>query len=155
VQVDTPPDDIEAIRRLAAAVKARRLELRLSLRKAADIAQVARNTWTSLEEGTRRTSETSYAAIEAVLHWAPGSIEQIKSGEQPTPLTAFPRAQATASRAEAPGESDEALIRVMRSDKLSDEQKARIVRQLIAEQERARQHIIQMADELIAENGQG
>jgi hypothetical protein len=141
---DDPPADLQ---RLAKAVKNRRLELGLSLRKAAETAELARNTWTSLEDASRRTAETSYAAIERTLNWAPGSMKAVLAG-----ATATPEVQpGPGGEPEQPADSDEAIVRVMRSTKLTDAQKARIVRTLIAEQERARRRILAMVDELIDE----
>jgi transcriptional regulator with XRE-family HTH domain len=147
--VATPDEDSGAIRRLADAVKARRLDLGLSLRAAADAAGIARNTWTSLEEGSRRTAVTSYAAIERVLQWKSGSIEQAKAGNKPTPLPANTSTQEPAVGLHTDN-ADEALLRIMRSE-IPDIEKARIVRLIIAEQERARQKMLAMVDDLIAE----
>lgn len=139
----TAHDDTPA--RLAGFIRKRRLELGISARQAAEAAGIARNTWTAAEEGSRRTSETNYAAIERALRWAPGSISRIKTGEGPEPLpTNVPAANSPVN------EADEALVRIMRSD-LPDAEKARIVRLIIAEQEESRRRMLAMVDELIAE----
>ncbi len=146
----TSADDQQQRTRLADVVRARRTELRTSVRAAAKQAGIARDTWIGLEEATRRTAEINYAGIEDTLQWARGSIQLILDGGEPVPVTAD-EAAATAARHPATGTAqpgDAALIRIMRSPDLSDDQKARIVRALIADQER---YAEQRADELIAQ----
>lgn len=52
---------------------------------AARAAELNLKTWQSLERGTRVTRDSSYAGIERTLQWAPGSIETILDGGEPTP----------------------------------------------------------------------
>lgn len=127
----------EERQRLAQAVQTRRQELGLSIRSAADASGIARGTWTALEDGSRRTTDNNYAAIETVLEWAPGSITRTLAGGHPTPVT--------------PGEhalDDEVLVKVMQSN-IPDRQKHRIVQMLIAEQENSRQQLARRAAELV------
>lgn len=63
--------------RLARLVKARRLELRLSVRAAAKAAGVDRNTWSSLEDGTRVLQDRNYDKVETASQWPPGEILRI------------------------------------------------------------------------------
>jgi transcriptional regulator with XRE-family HTH domain len=132
---------------LAELVRNRRIDRHLSVRQAAETAGVARNTWAAVEDGTRRLADNNYAGIEKALAWQSGSIADILRGGTPTELPA------TAVTATPPGpqadDADEALIRVMRSD-IPDHDKARIVRLLIQERERARQQLLKMADDLLA-----
>jgi lambda repressor-like predicted transcriptional regulator len=69
--------------RLTRLVVARRRELGLSIRGAATTAGLARNTWTTLENGTHRLTDRSYSTVEATLGWAPGSIAAILAGGDP------------------------------------------------------------------------
>ena len=112
---------------------------------------MARGTWTALEDGTRRTAENKHAGIERALGWAPGSIRSILNGGQPTegpstgPATVtFPPGSAEIDVIPVMSRSgegtyvpvaDPALVKVMNSD-LDDRTKAKIVKILIAEQER-------------------
>ncbi|MGK5681627.1 hypothetical protein [Actinoplanes sp. URMC 104] len=145
--------DIDQRRRLAAAVRARRLELGISVRAAATQTAIARDTWIGLEEATRRTAKTAYATIERTLQWAPGSIYAILDGGDAQPLSPTASATGESSTAlatspapEPPHPADTALIRVMRNPDLTDQQKARIIRAVIAEQQRFAD---QRAEELI------
>jgi hypothetical protein len=72
--------------RLGLLVVARRKELGLSIREAARRAGVMRPTWTGLEEGSRRTADYNFAAMERTLSWGPGSIEAVLSGGEPTAI---------------------------------------------------------------------
>jgi transcriptional regulator with XRE-family HTH domain len=69
---------------LGERIAARRKELGLSVRAAAEAAQVDRNTWSSAENGTRRLAEYNYAGVERTLRWEPGSIDAILAGDEPT-----------------------------------------------------------------------
>lgn len=146
-------DDDTPIRRLAGKVKARRLQLGLSVRQAAETADIARNTWTALEDGSKKTAETSYAAVERTLRWAAGSINTIKAGGEPREIATPEPAPLPDNAAQIPAsDADAAIIRIMRSDEITDEQKARIIRVLIAEQEESRRRFMDMAERLIAES---
>jgi transcriptional regulator with XRE-family HTH domain len=71
---------------LGQLVLARRKELGLSIREAARRAGVMRPTWTGLEQGSRRTADYNFAAMERTLGWAAGSIESVLDGGEPTPV---------------------------------------------------------------------
>ncbi len=147
---DGPEQTPDQRTRLAKAVENRRLELGLSARAAATAAGVARGTWESAENGSRRTLKSNYASIEKALRWAPGSIQAILDGGNPTPavppVTGHAELTLPAVSANA---SDEALIRVMNSPDLDDAAKAKIMRLLIAEQERFARERVTRAEELI------
>lgn len=70
--------------RLGSLIRQRRLELRLSEREAVKLAAIARNTWSGAEKGRTRTAEHNWPGIEQALRWAPGSIEAILAGGEPT-----------------------------------------------------------------------
>lgn len=144
--------------RLAQLVRERRLQLGLSVRAAADNGGLARGTWIGLEEGTRRTADNNYAAIEHALHWTTGSVGRILEGGDPgiiqhvavnesLRLTGGVTAHVTTA-AQAASDRDEALARVMRSD-LDDELKAQIVQMLIAEKREAEKQRLKRAEQLI------
>lgn len=78
--------DNDVWNRLGQAVKDRRLELGLSVRAAATIAEINRATWGTLEEGDRRLSRHLWKGVEGALAWAPGSVSRILAGGDPTPL---------------------------------------------------------------------
>jgi hypothetical protein len=90
-------------RRLGQLVLARRKELGLSIREAARRASVMRPTWTGLEQGTRRTADYNFAAMERTLEWGPGSIESILSGGDAVSIGALPGPRA-AETATAPAD---------------------------------------------------
>lgn len=77
------PDD--ARERLAARVRQRRRELRLSQAAAAAEAGMDRNTWMAMEAATRAVADWKYADIERVLQWPVGTVESIVSGEEKKP----------------------------------------------------------------------
>jgi hypothetical protein len=68
--------------RLATLVKQRRLGLRLARKAAADAAGVSKDTWRRVEEG-EPVREMSYAKIEPILKWTPGSCLAILAGGEP------------------------------------------------------------------------
>lgn len=65
--------------RLARLVKERRLKLKLSVRAAAKAAGIDRNTWSSLEDGSRVLQDRNYAKVEEALNWPTGEILRILS----------------------------------------------------------------------------
>ncbi|MEV5629133.1 helix-turn-helix domain-containing protein [Micromonospora tulbaghiae] len=110
---------------LAARVRARRMELGLSVRKAAESAEMDRNTWSYLEDGSRRTAEFKYAGIERALRWAPGSVAAILGGGEPTPADP------------AVAVEDDEEIALVRSDpRLSDEMRERIIALILERRQR-------------------
>jgi transcriptional regulator with XRE-family HTH domain len=68
-------------------VTRRRQELGLDAAQLARQAGVDPKTLASLEHGERWPRDRSRAAIEAVLHWQAGSLDDIRAGEDPTPTT--------------------------------------------------------------------
>lgn len=71
--------------RLGRLVTARRESLGLSRPKAAELADVDRETWRALENGARTTRSYKRASIERVLRWRPRSIESVLNGDDPQP----------------------------------------------------------------------
>lgn len=63
--------------RLAGLAQYARMQLGLSIREAARLAEVSRATWTALEAGTRKTADHNHAGIERALRWNPGHIAGI------------------------------------------------------------------------------
>lgn len=63
-------------------VRARRLELRLSVRAAAKQAGVDRQTWQSLEDGTRATQDRVLPAVEEVLGMQSGALARQFGGDE-------------------------------------------------------------------------
>jgi transcriptional regulator with XRE-family HTH domain len=131
----SPTENIDHRQRLASLAKERRQEQGLSVRQAADAADIARGTWTALEDGTRKTSDHNYRGIERALHWAPGSIAAILDGGDPMPQPDTDAAPITADLTPPP-RVDDAFTRVMRSN-LPTEKKRHLVALLTAEQAEA------------------
>lgn len=67
-------------------VKNRRIELGLSQSAIAQAAGVDRDTYRALERDERWPQDKNRAKIERALGWAPGSLEQLHDGGDPTPL---------------------------------------------------------------------
>lgn len=76
--------------RLAEAVKSRRFQLGLSARGAAAKANINRSTWSTVEDVERKLSKHLWVAVERALDWAPGSIEAVLHGGEPTLTTPTP-----------------------------------------------------------------
>lgn len=70
--------------RLARQVRARRLELGLSLAALADRAGLSKGTCQRAEEG-RPIRDVNYAKLDAALGWAPGSCAAIRDGGHAEP----------------------------------------------------------------------
>lgn len=111
---------------LARRVRARRVELGLSVRAAAQAAEMDRNTWSYLEDGSRRTSEFKYAGIERALQWAPGSVAAILEGREPTPIQS----------GDAGEPVDEELELVRTDPKLTPDMRKRIIALILERRER-------------------
>ncbi|MEU4406294.1 hypothetical protein AB0F88_17365 [Streptosporangium sp. NPDC023963] len=92
------PDAFPDYGRLAAAVKKRRLALRLSLAGAARQGTMSPITWTRVENGLN-VRELTYAGIDYALRWELGSSVRVLEGGDPAPL---PPGEATP---DAPDES--------------------------------------------------
>ncbi|MET8377954.1 helix-turn-helix domain-containing protein [Streptomyces microflavus] len=80
--------------RLAERVITRREELALSIRRAAQTAGIAYDTWRRIESGAKKVHRSSIAKVDAVLGWAPGSAIGVLEGREPIPIR---------QTAEAPG----------------------------------------------------
>ncbi|MGW4505767.1 hypothetical protein ACWENO_14115 [Streptomyces sp. NPDC004436] len=70
--------------RLATAVQTRRTELRLGIEPAAKLAGISKDTWKRVEAGLK-VRDTTYAAIDRALQWAPGGCAAIRDGREPVP----------------------------------------------------------------------
>jgi hypothetical protein len=85
-----------------------------------------RNTWSYLEDGSKKTAEFKYAGIERALQWEPGSVTAILDGREPTPVT-------------APSETDDEEIELVRGDKkLTPEMRERIIALILERRKRQR-----------------
>jgi transcriptional regulator with XRE-family HTH domain len=71
--------------RLADAVKNRRIQLNLSIRRAAEAAGVSKDTWMRVESGGG-VRHMTYDKIEAVLGWTVGGCRKIMDGQEPVLL---------------------------------------------------------------------
>jgi transcriptional regulator with XRE-family HTH domain len=91
--------------RLGQHVMTRRKELGLSVREAARRAGVMRATWTGLEQGSRRTADYNFAAVERVLEWQPGSLARVAEGGDPTPVAAAPPTAVEVSAGQEPADA--------------------------------------------------
>jgi hypothetical protein len=72
------------LNRLAAAVRTRRTELRLGIEPAAKLAGISKDTWKRVEAGLR-VRDTTYAAIDHALQWAPGGCVAVLEGGESVP----------------------------------------------------------------------
>lgn len=90
-------------------------------------------TWTAAEKGTKRTAEYIYGPMERVLGWAPGSVDQILAGGEPTEL---PEDQVRRPTPQPKRERDEEIDIVLADDSLDNEMKMEII-ELIYERRRA------------------
>jgi hypothetical protein len=62
------------------------MELGLSVRAAAKVAGIDRDTWSKLEDGTRATQDRNYNAIERTLEWPQGEIDSILKQQNVTKI---------------------------------------------------------------------
>lgn len=143
VIVVSPGNDTRV--RLGQLVSEQRKRHSLSVSAAARAAGIDRGTWTGLEKGIRDTEDYMHVRIERVLGWAPGSIDTILAGGQPAPAVTSGREPTETP----PLPDDEAIIKVMQSDRIPEDQKRRIVAILIEDRERERQRRLALADDLI------
>jgi DNA-binding XRE family transcriptional regulator len=70
--------------RAATAVAQRRAELKLSQRKAAELADISPTTWGVLETHATAVNQTTAAAMSRALGWSASSIVDIAQGGRPT-----------------------------------------------------------------------
>lgn len=75
-------------RRLSEAMEKRRLELRMKWTQVADRADLSGAGLSAIRRGDRSPSPLTRARIEHALGWAPGSVEAILDGREPTDATA-------------------------------------------------------------------
>jgi hypothetical protein len=138
--------------RLGEYVVARRVQLGYKKRPAfSDASGISTRILGDIETGRRGNFDpTTIAALENTLGWATGSANRIAHGGEPT-VIANVRDDTTTDNATAgdqAADTDEALRRVMRSN-LTDDQKRRITRMLIAEKEDAERQRVARAEQLI------
>lgn len=129
--------------RLGRLVAERRRALGLSISAAARRAGINRATWTAVEEATRDTEVYNYGLIEKVLGWTPGSIDKVLNGRAPSIVDTHVEVSSEQDL------DDEAIIKVMQSDRIPEDQKRRIVAILIEDREREKQRRLALADDLI------
>lgn len=84
-----PPSD-EARTRLGPIVRERRLHLGLAYKTAAKLAGMSKETWKKIEDG-EIVRAMSYAKVDPILEWAPGSCEAVLAGRQPIATKASER----------------------------------------------------------------
>ncbi len=77
--VDMATRDLD---RLAARVKAHRLQAYASRKAAADAAGITKDTWQRVEEG-KAVREVSYVGVERALGWSVGSCLAVADGDEP------------------------------------------------------------------------
>lgn len=68
--------------RLAARVKAHRLQMYASRKAAADAGGITKDTWQRVEEG-KAVREVSYVGVERALSWSVGSCLAVADGGEP------------------------------------------------------------------------
>lgn len=85
------------LERLAALVKARRLQLGYTAERLASEAGVTPKTYGQVEAGARRARDITYSRIEGPLGWAAGSCIGVLDGGSPTLIEPAPTAGASIS----------------------------------------------------------
>jgi hypothetical protein len=143
--------------RLGNRIIARRVALGYRTREAlTDDADISPRTLGDLEIGRRaKYHPNTIAVLEQALRWAPGSVDQILAGgdatELPTQVGGGSGGAVAMTARSNLGDrtTDEAVVRVMRSPDIDDHTKAKIIRMLIAEQERFARERLAHAEELI------
>jgi len=106
--------------RLGTAVAARRRHLGMSVPEAARRSGLDRETWRHLEAGTRTLRSYNHSRVERALNWAPGSVEAILGGGDPTVTDA--------TTADPEPERDEGERLILEAPELSAEQKRLLLR---------------------------
>lgn len=130
----------EARLRLGRLVQERRQQLGLSIRAAADLGGVVRNTWASIEEGVRKTADSNWAGVQRALGWSPSSVAAVLAGGDPEVISGDAQS--------GYGADDEAIVKVMRSG-LSESGKRKLIRILIQEREDFERARVRRISELI------
>lgn len=72
--------------RLDRIMNVRRLDLDLDWKDVADAAGIAIQTLDAVRKGKNRPTERTQRRIERALQWAPGSIDAVLAGGDPTPI---------------------------------------------------------------------
>lgn len=91
--------------RLAELMDARRLELGMTWEEVASAAGIKPPTLRAIRNGTNRPSQLTKRGIERALRWAPGSVDAILAGGDPTPAGPYAHigdVRITTTRAPAP-----------------------------------------------------
>jgi transcriptional regulator with XRE-family HTH domain len=88
---------------VARAIRARRLELNLTVEQAAEQARIHVTSWRLLERGTLNPSTLMIRALCRVLDWTPATIEQLMHGA----LDVDAQGHVTVDLAEWPAQPDE------------------------------------------------
>lgn len=70
---------------LEAAMEHRRVELRMSWRDVSAAAEMSYEGLRGIRKGERNPNPITRARIEEALHWAPGSVDDVLAGREPTP----------------------------------------------------------------------
>jgi transcriptional regulator with XRE-family HTH domain len=117
--------------RLGSYIRQRRADLGMSVRKAAQEAEIDRDTWSAAESGNRAIHTHNVTAIERVLGWAPGSADKVLAGGEPdlapTPPPKIPGVEAM---------DDPLVLRILASP-LPDDDKVALIHMALRERKRA------------------
>ena len=137
--------------RLGKLVIARRINL--GYRRREDLAAAAEGismrTLGDIETGKeKRYHPNTIGSLENILLWAPGSVDTVLEGGDPTERRTG-ESSGSASKEAGRSANDDALVRVMGDPRISDRDKMRIARILIDERERFERERVQRAEELI------
>ncbi|MFI7467498.1 helix-turn-helix domain-containing protein [Nonomuraea sp. NPDC049646] len=95
---------MEPLAALADRVQSRRLELGLSIDRAAEAAGMSATTWSRVEQA-KTVQKLTYAGVERVLGWAPGGCRLLLSGQEPTTTPATDAHATTPSPARYPDDA--------------------------------------------------
>jgi hypothetical protein len=120
--------DRRALERLGHHVVSRRVAL--GYRNRTDLAeslQFTVRTLADIEHGTRKASPGTYAMLENKLAWAPGSIEAILDGREPTELVSTLRRATTMTQGYALRPTNSSALSHFSTEELLLELRRRIV----------------------------
>lgn len=101
----------------------------LSVSKAAREARISRVTWAAVESGTRETEAYNYGVIQRVLGWAPGSVDAVLAGGEPTVLL-------NTNDQPAPAYDQKALVKAIvevLGSRFSDATKLKMIQDIVLE----------------------
>lgn len=113
---------------LARHVRLRRRELQISQDDAARSVGMSPVTWGRVEKG-QPVRALTHSGIERALGWAPGSVETILSGGEPT--------EAEAEPPERPSVMDDPLIADILATDLPDDEKAKLIHMVLKDRRRS------------------